>query len=122
MDHCSGTNQASDPVLTSNSESQPTDQISTLRGTTDRETAAITNGADSLTAAAASQPSELSANESQAADAESGEIKNDGMDIETSTTNGMAEKPQTTNETRELPIINGEDVQESSTDGQAVVQ
>lgn len=73
----------------------------------------------------ATPPSELSGTsiQSQTADAVAGEtITTDDMAVETLTTNGVAAEPQPINETRELPVINGEDVQEWSTGSQAVVQ
>lgn len=117
-------NQALDHACTSNSDRDPTDQISTLSRTTDGAAAAISNGADSLTTTPWA-PTELSgtSSESHATNAVGSEtLTTDGMVIETLTTNGMAAESQTTNETAELPTINGEDVQESSSDGQAVGQ
>lgn len=132
ISHCSAANQAIDHVSTSNPDTHPTDQISALSRTastpTNGATAAVTNGAGSLTTTttAASLPSELSGTSdgSRTADAVASEtMTTDDMAIETLTTNGMAAEPQTTNETAsELPTINGEDVQESSTASQAVVQ
>lgn len=85
-----------------------------------------TNGADGLTTTTASSPSELSgtSNGSQTAGTAASEtITTADMDLEDSTTNGMAEVAQTTNGTAsELPTINAEDVQESSMDSQAGVQ
>ncbi|XP_076604952.1 endophilin-B1-like [Chaetodon auriga] len=101
----------------------PTDQISTPSRTTDGAAAAVSNGAGSLTTAG--PPSELSAtsDETHAANAVASEtLTTDEVVVETLTTNGIAAEPQATNETVELPAINGEDVLESSSDSQAVVQ
>ena len=91
--------QALDHVCTSNSD---TDQINK---------SATTNGATT-----ASIPSELSG------DAAASETLTTD-DFETLTTNNTAAEPQTTNETtNELPTINGEEAQESSTASQDMVQ
>lgn len=107
--HRSAANQAFNHARTSNSE--PTD------------TAAISNGTGT-TKTTASPPSELSGSECQTAGAVGNEtITTDNMDIEASATNGTVAEPQTANDAAsELPAINGQDVQESSTDSQAVLQ
>ncbi|XP_051252356.1 endophilin-B1-like isoform X1 [Dicentrarchus labrax] len=114
----SAANRAFDDVRTSNSDGHPMAPITALSRTSDGATAAITNGAGSLTTitTTASPPSELSgtSNESHTEDA---------VATETSTTNGVAADPQTAHKSAsELATINGEDVQESSTDSQSVVQ
>ena len=122
-------NQAFDHVCTSDSDSHPTIQLSAPSRTTIAaaeppassqtltlsETAAITNGAGSVTTATASPPLQLSGSaESQTANA---------LAPETLSTNDVAAEAQTANETQsELPSINGEDAQESSSGGQDVVQ
>lgn len=113
-DRATGQCSAANRAYTSNCDSHPTGRISTLSRTADRAAAATTNGASSLTMTA-TPPSELSgtSSQSQTADAVAGEtITTDDMAVETLTTNGVAAEPQPTNETRELPVINGEDVQE----------
>ncbi|XP_068558477.1 endophilin-B1-like [Cebidichthys violaceus] len=107
--HWSVVNQGLDHVCTSNPG-----QISALSRTasaqTNGATAAITNDAGSQTTTTTSSPSELSGNESQAANAGA----SDTITADYMTTNGVAAEPQTTNETtREAPPVNG-DVQESS--------
>lgn len=105
------------------SNGHPTDSNSTVGRTADRAAAATTNWTSSL-ATTASPPSEPSgtSNESQTVDAVASEtITTDDMAVEPLTTNSMAAEPQPINETRELPAINGEDAQESSTDSQVVV-
>uniref|UniRef100_A0A3P8SXQ3 BAR domain-containing protein n=1 Tax=Amphiprion percula TaxID=161767 RepID=A0A3P8SXQ3_AMPPE len=67
------------------------------------------NGADSVTTTAASSPSQPS----QTANA---------VTAESVTANEKAADPQTTDETSEQPIVNEEDVQESSSGSQNVVQ
>ncbi|TKS86900.1 Endophilin-B1 SH3 domain-containing GRB2-like protein B1 [Collichthys lucidus] len=109
--HRSAANQAFNHARISNSE--PTD------------TAAISNGTGTTTTTtAASPPSELSGSECQTAGAVGrGAITTDNMDIEASATNGAVAEPQTANDAAsELPAINEQDVQESSTDSQAVLQ
>ncbi|XP_035529213.1 endophilin-B1-like isoform X2 [Morone saxatilis] len=99
----SAANPAFDDVRTSNSDGHPRDPITAFS-----RTSTITT--------TASPPSELSgtSNESHTADA---------VATETSTTNGVAADPQTARTSAsELATINGEDVQESSTDSQSVVQ
>ncbi|TMS20959.1 Endophilin-B1 [Larimichthys crocea] len=105
--HRSAANQAFNHARTSNSE----------------PTAAISNGTGTTTTTA-SPPSELSGSECQTAGAVGNEtITTDNMDIEASATNGTVAEPQTANDAAsELPAINGQDVQESSTDSQAVLQ
>ncbi|KAF1374649.1 hypothetical protein PFLUV_G00231300 [Perca fluviatilis] len=119
--HCLAVNQALDHVCSSNSDSHQTDQISAVSITasagTNGATAAITDGAGSLTTTTtASPPSELSrtSNEPQTANAVASEtITANDIAIETLTTSGMAAEPQTANETASvLPTINGEDAQE----------
>ncbi|XP_074515897.1 endophilin-B1-like isoform X2 [Sebastes fasciatus] len=111
------------------SDGQATSHCSVVSQVLDRDstrtngaTAAITNGAGSLTTA--SPPSELSGTSIETANAVASDtITTDDLAVETLTTNGMAAEPQTTNETTsEVPIINGEDVQESSTASQDMVQ
>lgn len=104
LGHGSAANQAS--IL--NSDSHPVDPVSALN----RAAAAATNGGNSLTVVA-SPPSELDGNRSQTAE----EVACDGM-----TSDGMAVEPQPVSETRQQPAIDGEDVQESSADGQDAVQ
>ncbi|KAM6917392.1 endophilin-B1-like [Lycodopsis pacificus] len=107
--------QGLDHVCTSNSG-----QISALGRTasaqTNRATAAITNGAGSQTTTT-SPPSELSGNESQAANAGASDaITVDNMAVDALTTNGVAVEPQTTNETtREAPPVNGKVQEVAST-------
>ncbi|KAG8013210.1 Endophilin-B1 [Nibea albiflora] len=104
--HRSAANQAFNHACTSNSE--PTD------------TAAMSNGTGTTTTA--SPPSELSGSECQTAGAVGNEtITTDNMDIEASATSGTVAEPRTANDAAsELPAINGEDVQESSTGSQTV--
>ncbi|XP_040917375.1 endophilin-B1-like [Toxotes jaculatrix] len=128
---------AFDDVRMSNSDSHPTDQHSaptrmvsahvTPNGTTAESsassqtatfsaTAAMTNGAGSAMTTTSSQPSQLSeaVNESQTANA----VANGTM-----TTSAVADEPQTTNETAsQQPTANGDDVRESSSAIQDVVQ
>nr|XP_046268910.1 endophilin-B1-like [Scatophagus argus] len=102
---CSAASRAFHHVRTSNSDSPTMDEISALGRTADRTTAAVTNGVGSRPTTTTTTPSPPDAEAS-----------------ETLTTSGMGTETLATDEPRGLNAINGEDVGESSTDGQAVVQ
>lgn len=114
---CSTVNQA----CASSPDGHPTDRILTPSRTADRAAAATTDGANSLTTA--SPLPKLSGASNQTAETIAGEtITTNDMAMETLTSNVMAAEPQSASGVMELPALNGEEVQESWTDSQAVAQ
>ncbi|XP_047467137.1 endophilin-B1-like [Mugil cephalus] len=103
----SSANQASDRVCTSDL----IDDIQAPSGTSD--TAPVANGARSVTTSSPplhSQPNSTSAESHPSAT----------LPVDTASANGVNAELQTTNETSERPVINGEDVQDSPSSGQDV--
>jgi len=104
--------QASAPVLTSEQqdEAQSPGTAGRTRVTADTPDApasAPTQSASAAAAAAASPPSQPTSTQNRSQPANSAAI-------ETRTPDGAVADPQTTSETREQPLMNGEDVQKSS--------